>query len=470
MQGLRIWMALLLSFAASFNISKAANYPLTTNAVLELFGDSLETDGTHTSPQTGERHWPYIYSALTLYYPELNLRMADISRSGGNPGDFFFNISGAGVAFMGYGFNNFQHVGLYYAGDGGGYTSNQMFLAISNNFQAPAWTTNGTSANEQQSGWCQSHPFEWFAFGPPPANATGGDFQKLHNDAVTNAGPRFGVGGIDVLNPLLPFWGPQFTLNNGETYLNIVQAPDPKVGHILSGGSLSWTTPILARLITDTNVSTACVDWGGSVTWTNHCVITSVIRSGNSLFFNRFDLRLPGGYDVPGVNIYGDVITNDCRGSFVVNPADADRWQFTQKLTNCPAGTYEVFQNGVLVTNLTDAQLTIPNGWNMYTLNVGPYWDKRMGSLHPIRIMAFVNPVTLEAGSAGAGEGMVAYLSDVGGLFPNTRGDALISAMGTRDTQIATNFTAIHAISQPQTVAWEIRLVSSAGTPAPFGH
>jgi hypothetical protein len=445
---------------------RAANYPFQTNAIIEEYADSLEIDGSSTSPQTGMRHWVYLYNALNNYYPNHHLKFGGIFRSGGKINDeFWYNMGGAGVSFFGQ-TNNVQYVGLLYAGDAGSLSSNGMFLAISNFFQAPLWTTNGTTANEQQSGWCATNHIEWIAFGPPPADITGGAFQKLHNDAVTNAGPLFGVMGIDVLNPLYLSWSNQYHLDNGAANLNVIQSPDPKVGHYLSGASLSWAFPILRRLITDSNVSTSIIDWTNATEVSSyHCAISSISRSGNSLTFNRADDRYAMGYDVPGVNVWGDTITNDCRGAWVTKPDDADFFQFTQGLTNCPAGTYEIYHNGVLVWTVTDTQLTRPNGLNFFTNNVGPYWDIRCKSIHPIRTYALCDQTTLISGSAGAGEGMVSYLSNVGSHFPAHRGDALIADMASKNTQIQTNFVPIWSAPTTQTIGWEIRLV---GGPPPL--
>ena len=95
-----------------------------------------------------------------------------------------------------------------------------------------------------------------------------------------------------------------------------------KGGHPGAGAQLAMTLAFIKQITTDTNISTATVDWNSSTpVATNHCVISGISRNGNVLTFTRHDDRLPFAWD-PLNPLMGR--TNDCNQAFVLNPNDAE--------------------------------------------------------------------------------------------------------------------------------------------------
>ena len=185
----------------------------------------------------------------------------------------------------------------------------------------------------------------------------------------------------------------------------------------------------LKQITTDTNISTAVVDWNSSTpVSTNHCVISGISRSGNTLTFTRHDDRLPFAWDVSP--LMG--ITNDCNQAFVLNPSDGNYFQFTIGIQNIPTGTYSVLIDGQFVGAYSSADLAA--GWNMFTNTVGPYWAQRTEVLGRIRDKEHVDRYSRLPGSASDGQGMISYESFGNMYFTNSayRGDALINILSNR--------------------------------------
>lgn len=435
---------------------------LPTNSVIADVGDSLKQDSSHSDTNVVGYRWSeYSESAVQLYYPYRRIWWGNFSSSGSTFHNYRITMAATVLAFEAHDFNNYPHYVIVQSTDNGGDGYATRMLAFSNLVTAPLWHTNGVNAMVQLGGWCSSNTYTFLPQADPPEGLPLGSLYLDHVNAAKDTATAYGGVFIDTLTPLNLTWSNQFYLNNGVN-LDILQSPDPKAGHIMSSGSYGESVPTSDTFITDTNISTGCIDWAtGTPVWTNHCVFSSVSRSGNSLFFNRLDLRLPGAMDVPGTNIFGKVITNDCTKYFtLVDNSASNHYQFTQGLSNCPAGQYQIYHNGTLVATVSDTELTKPNGWNMYCLFKGRYWDKRSGVLALIRIKDGTDQVTLDPESAGFGESLVSYGSYSGSYWPTDQGDAFIQDMNNvKNPQIATNFNDIWAMAAPEQVAWEIRYI-----------
>jgi len=444
--------------------AEGADLSISNNAIVCFFGDSwnYDPDPSASTNIAGFRMEAYVHSYLALNYPQYSLFFYNWSRSGGTMDDMLTNrLQRLGLPVWGYQSNNFQHIGIACMTDNGGLDSNGMYLAMSNVFQAPRIMSDGGTALNSQSGWASTATVQWIGLGEPPLEGPGPDTaQRDRNDATTNAGPRLGLRGIDIWNPLSQSWTNDYIANGGT---NIQWFSAPKAGHFASGGALSWALAILKSITTDTNISTCIADWAGSVVSTNHCVLSGVSQSGNTLTFNRLDDRLPMAWDVPD-----GTITNNATTAFNLAPGDANYFQFTLQITNLPVGNYIVKIDGATVAVLPQAVLA--GGWNMFTNYTGPYWAQRKEVLGLIRDLEYVNRVTLIPGSAGDQLGLVALGSNLDTQWGlGKRGDDLIAAGNAKVAQVNTNsafsFAAIRAAAQPTNHTFTITLAAPIFAP-----
>ncbi len=433
--------------------TRAADLVISNNAIICWFSDStsVDDDSALAGNITGYRAEAYLHSYLALNYPDKNISFYNFSRSGGLMNDEINAAAAEGLTVWGYQFNLNQHLGIAHATENGSLNSNQMYLAMSNLFQAPFTMTNGV-AMTNEPGWASTNFVQWVGMGALPQENANGDGGTViaRNGGGTNAGWTLGVRGVDIWGQLSHSWTNDFIATGGA---NVGWFAAPKAGHPGSGGQLSWALAILKGITTDTNLSTCTVDWSAAVIATNHCVLSSSSRSGNTLTFTRHDDRLPMAWDLPD-----GAITNDCSGAFRLFPGDMDLFRFTLQITNLPAGNYAVKIDGVTVAVLPSAALA--NGWNMFTNTVGPYWNQRKEVLGRIRDLEYVNRVTLVPGSAGDGVGIVSLDSNAGARWAaGDHGDALINSVAFKVTQVQTNFTAIHDAAQPTNHTFSISLV-----------
>jgi hypothetical protein len=437
----------------------AADLVLSNNAIICVFGDSWMVGGSPPDNMiSGYRFPDYVWSYFVLNNPTNNLSFYNLSRSGGTMDEMLTNrLQQDGLAAWDYASNNFQHIGIACMTDNGDLNSNQMYLSLSNAFQAPGIMSDGSATLNVQTGQAATHPVRWIGLGEPPHTGAGPDTQQgARNDAATNAGWVLGIRGVDSFNILSPSWFADFTANGGT---NVQLFASPLLNHFASGGGLSWAFAFLKSITSDTNISTCVIDFNSAIgAATNHCVISSVSRSGNTLTFNRIDDRLPPAWDVPD-----GTITNDATTAFNLNPSDATYFHFDLQITNLPTGNYDVTIDGQRVATVSSG--TFSAGWNMITNYAGPYWAQRKEVLGRIRDVEYVNRNTLVPGSAGDALGEISYVSFAGSHWiAGLRGDALIASMHTNISFLTTNasfsFAAIKAAAQPTNHTFTVKLVS----------
>jgi len=455
------YSALCIPLAVRQDSALASDLVVSNNAIVCILGDSLMID--QTAPITGYRFPDYVESYFQLNYPNAGIHVFQLSRSGGDMNDVLTNrVQEAGLPLWGFGFNNNQHLGIVQATDNSGLNSNQMYLALSNVFQAPALMSDGDATLVTHTGWTTTNTIQWLGLGDPPsASSDGGpDAQGARNNAATNAGWRLGIRGIDVWNPLSNSWTADFNVNGG-TNIQFFSSDSGKGGHVGSGGQLSWVFAFLKSITTDTNISTCTVDWNSSTpVATNHCVVSSISKSGGTLTFTRHDDRLPLAFDIPD-----GTITNDCSGAFRLIPGDANFFQFTLQITNLPVGNYSVRSDGIRVASLSNTVLAA--GWNMFTNTVGPYWNQRTEVLGRIRDKEHVDRVTLVPGSAGDGEGMISFGSNAFAQWgSNKRGDALINSLSNNVVNVLGFDTLTATAAQPTNHTFEIMFLAPRFAPA----
>jgi len=401
--------------------SRAADLVISNNAMICLFGDSLMVDSQ--APSVGFRFPDYLESYLQLNYPTSHIHIFNLGRSGGTMDDRLTNnIQRNGLALWGYQFNNYQHIGISHASVNGASDSNHMYLVQSNIFLAPALMSDGDMNLVRHTGWAATHPVQWIGLGNIPGLPDGSPGIRDLNNAGTNAGWTLGIRGVD-------WW---YSLVAGVTNdQSGLEAGWQKNGHPGGGMELAMTFAFLEQITTDTNISTATVDWNSATpVSTNHCVISSVSRNGNVLTFNRLDDRLPFAWDINP--LMG--ITNDCMQAFAMYPSWGDMFKFTIRVANIPPGQYAVLIDGQIVGVVPDTVLSSANGWNMFTNITGPYWAQRTEVLGRIRDKEHVDRYTRLPGSASDAMGMISYgsFASVYWSTNSNRGDALINVLSNR--------------------------------------
>lgn len=418
-------LTLLLFLAPATRASIITN----DNTTLVFFGDSYDTYPYH---YFGD----YLASWAALGHPQFTNHWSSASRSGGSIEEANEDrLERLGLAHWESGQ---RAIGLIMADDDGGYTSNQVQMNLTNTLVSPTSFFNGL-AYTNEGGWCATQNITWIGIGAVPHESADGDSGEIaRNNAVTNMFMLLGRPYVDMWNPL---WtgGWSNDINSGASLLGFYSG-----GHPYASGSLTMGITIAQKLADkDTNVSLATVDFStGRVVATNHCVITSISKSGSSISFTRHDDRLPMAFDVSD-----GTITNDCRDAFIAMPELSNAFWFTIAVTNLPAGNYSVNIDGAPVTTLSSSALAA--GWNMFTdwNSNSPYWKQRVEVLALVRLKNGADPVTLydhSASEAGPdGLDLVNYDS-YSQLFwdEGYRGDALAVAL----QFISTNLDALDAL------------------------
>ena len=257
------------------------------------------------------------------------------------------SLQSFGLGVFGYQSNNLQRIGISFGTDNSNLTSNQMYLAQSNLCLAPALMSDGAFPLTSQTGWATaSNSMDHCRF-TASRECRGGDdggaqSQRARDAACTNAGRDFGVVGVSLFVNEVTVVTNDAAQTSGNT-IGIFNGT-AKFGHAEAPWHLMMAIDFLTQITTDTNISTAIVDWNSAtVVDTNHCVISSVSRNGNTLTFNRLDDRLPMAYDISSTDP-----TNNATPIFGIAPWLANAFRFTQQITNPPAGSYDVLIDGVL--------------------------------------------------------------------------------------------------------------------------
>jgi len=432
----RALLLLLLSAGAA-----RASVITNDNNALVLFESSYDTSPYH---YFGD----WVGSWAALGHPQFTNHWASASRGGAGLQEANENrLERLGLPHWASGQ---RALGLIMADDNGGYTSNQVRMQLTNTFAAPGLFYNG-ALYTNEGGWAAAHSVTWIGIGAIPHDSVGGDGgESDRNGAMVRMCSDFSLLGIDLWNPM---WNGGWSADQ----INSTQLLGFYTGsHPFASGSLTMAILIAQALAgADTNVSLATVDWNAAtVVSTNHCVISSVSRTGGTLTFTRHDDRLPMGWDVPD-----GTITNDCRNAFVAMPALANAFWFSLAITNLPVGIYDVSIDGVKVATLRETDLA---NWNMFNHTVGPYWAQRVEVVGRIRDKNGTDRVTLLDHNAGvggtSGRDLVNYGSDAQGSWDlGTRGDALTAALASDLTALDGYDKLIHDAAQPTDHSFSIK-------------
>jgi hypothetical protein len=412
-----VWTMLTATYQAP-----AADVTMQTNAIGAAIGDSYWY-APDQDPITGNRAVEYMASGLKLMFPYKNTHLFNFSRSGLNMDIALSNNVTIAMGLWGYQSNSFQHFGWLLGTDNGSLSSNQMYLANSNIFLAPALISNG-GLTLTNNGGQYAKPIDWVGFGYPPNASSDGapSTEGARNNASVNAGNNLGVRGVDGFNVLSNGWVTDYNANGGT---NVDWVYPSGIPHFLSGGAKSEADASLAQMFPSrSNLTTCVVDWNGAIVTTNNCLVTSV-SAGASLSFDCIEYSMGAAWDHPGDVVADGTITNNADKAFNLVGNYCEYFKQILQITNLPAGNYYVKEDGEIIATLSSTVLAA--GWNRGTNTTGPSWRKRVKVLADIRKVTGVNQVSLHQNATG----IFAYGSASTAVWPGTQGDALIAAMNT---------------------------------------
>jgi hypothetical protein len=306
--------------------------------------------------------------------------------------------------------------------DNGGYGSNACIQWLTNIAHFPPLSWNGVAETNQMIPCTNITPM--FLGCLPDNDAPPSSLAAQRNYASTNANAIYGTPIINTFD---------YLYTNGY-FTNALATFDN--GHPLQALTLVIDDYQLRAMGADTNVGSFTADWNAATvigTTTNHCVVTSVSKSGNTLTVTMQWDRMGIYYDVPD-----DLSTNDARNAFLINSHLADTWQWPVKVANLPAGNYTVAIDGSDVCTLSSAQLAA--GWNQTTNNAGPIWEQ-MKNVFKARLNQMgVNYTTRLSHSAGV-NGTIAGVPDMANF-----GSATVTPYVTQGKR-GTNYLAALAVS-----------------------
>jgi hypothetical protein len=466
-----IW--LLLAFYLLIGVRLATATPLLslttkTNYFL-IVGDSYFVDDTGGTqpPSVGYKTPDLLHGFLQSQHPTNQIRLWNLSRSGGNYGDYAIMLAQGGLPFSGYRSNLDDHFVFIKATENGGNNSNQVFLNYSNYCLAPALMTNGTTFGAV-GGYAATATWKIYGMSDfPSLGASGNPLLSTHgiqSSGATNATLRYGAGAVDIL---FPSWTAATNDNVQRQGTNFWVTTGSKAGHIWSGGH--WVGFIHAAQqmvydpatgLYDTNISSAVIDFNaGSVYSTSHCSVFNVVRIGNTLTFTRLDDRTTFAWDVR--NPTTGITNDESSGYTLIDPSLRNAFNYGLQVQNLPSGNYILIIGGQTVGTFSDVQLStgdIGNGLNLFTNQNTPQWAQAVDGLRRIRVWEYVDPVTLIPGSAGDNQGAVSYGSTAFGRWQaGDRGDALIASMTAKGDQSTTNFASIQTQFTPTNLVWQLQ-------------
>jgi len=320
--------------------------------------------------------------------------------------------------------------------DNGGYGSNSVVQWGTNLFSFPPLSWDGSSAgNEGLSIAGISH----VALGCiPDATDPPASLAWQRNTASTNLNGLYGAPIID-LNGILRANG-WWTNSLVGFYAG---------GHPYPAGSLIMAMEMLLAQNVETNIGAVAFDWQAASASTNHCAVTGLTVSGNTLSCTIHFDRMPMAWDVPD-----GTITNDARDAFTVAPVLGNAFQWTIQVTNLPVGSCSIILDGSNIVTLSSSALAA--GYNLFTNYNGSQWAQRKETLNRNFDQIGCDRVTRIAHSAGQALSLNAIsgkadMVNLGGnasqqyVTNGKRGTNYTAAMQTWIDQVQTNYdVAIH--------------------------
>jgi len=407
----------------------------------------------------GQRQNFFLGSFFINYYPQYFVSYRDHSRSGaGNSEMVYDRMPMYGIPDAGACYGKTNGLNFFYVSDngadfaGGNYDSNSVYGFFKEILQYPtnAYDRLGVFTND----WSQPNPqniFQSVVIGAIAYHASNGipgaeDF----SNGARNAALEDGAPYVDSWSNLVSvvtnayFNGPNLWWNE------FLDHPGNEL-------QLLWTLTTLRSLGVDTNTYTAIIDFNTTtVSSTNHCTVTGLSRNGNGLTFTFHADRMAPGFYVPDGNI-----TNDCRGAFTLMPSVGNQFCEILRITNLPAGNYELDIDGSNVVTLSAAQLAA--GYNQFTNYNGAFWAQKKEILG---LMCDLLDVLRSDACTDAHPGsnflIENYESWARARWPTNKNisvDYYIAQMSDRESELQAEDVLIHAAAQQTNHTFSVKLV-----------
>jgi hypothetical protein len=357
------------AFATDFN-------HLTNNTRIVNFSSSWDASPYHL-------YFDYVWSALVNDNPTVTLHINTAAHGGGGIEDAQIREEKNGIGHWGYQTNGDPIIMFFHTTSN---NSNEVYTNMPLVLQATTNLWNGTIFTNE-GGWCATSHLYDVVMGMQPNETSDGDSTyRGGNDAAGVIASNSGVTFVDWWHQLITSWSNDFA---GQ---QLVWSGDPT--HPAPAGHLNMAIALLQSIGVETNVWSASVDWSATVNATNHCYVSGVSQSGNTLSFTvRLD-RMGFAYDVPDATI-----TNDARPAFAIKPEDASAFNETVIVTGLPTANYNLMLDGALIDTASAAQLAA--GRNLFTNYNGALWAQKKEVLGRIRDKHGTDRVTLLDHSAG---------------------------------------------------------------------
>lgn len=396
----------------------------------------------------------YMDSALINMNPGALLHPRSAASGGAGLGDFTqTEIPIRSIPSWGYRSNGYPLLCFVHITDT---TSNLVFNGLPSVLQAPTNLWNGSSV-VASAGWAATSHVDFVVLGIQPDETSDGSpgGPGMSQVVATNIASSMGYLWNDWWFTLEPSWSNDFS---GQ---KLVWSTD--AGHPSPAGHLNMAIAALKRIGVDTNVWSASLHWDASNVSTNHCVVTSPSRTGNTLSFTLHLDRMAFGWD-----ILDGTSTNNASLAFTVKPEDGNSFRELLIVPDAVDGSYRVtWESDVFYT--TGAQLR--NGVNQFTNYVTSLWRQKITVLGDLRDRRGVGRGTLMPTHDASGPGAhglrdeINLYSVANSLWPSAQGNALIAGLDSVETDLFSLDNYPHSDTQQTDRTISIELIPPRAAP-----
>lgn len=446
----------IISAATLFLAMRAsAGLVITNDTMVTTWSDSF------ARAQYGQRQNFFLGSFFINYYPQYFISYRDHSRSGASNLEMVTSrVPMYGIPDAGASYGKTNALNIFYVsqngtiGTDGAFDSNSIYGFFKELLQYPtnAYNRFGILTND----WSQpdaQNLYQSLVIGDIPYNTPDGEpVARDYSYGGRSAALEDGVPFVDSWSNLVNVFTNAYA-NGPNLWFNA-----PAFDHPGNELQLVWTLTNLRSLGVDTNTYTAILDFNtATVSSTNHCTVTGLSRNGNNLSFTFHADRMAPGFYVPD-----DIITNDCRGAFTLMPSLGNQFCEILRVTNLPAGNYELNIDGSNVVTVTSAQLAA--GYNSFTNYSGPFWAQKKEVLGLMCDMLDVLRSDASSDAHPASNLLIQkYESYASARWPTNKFgvDGYIAQMSDRETELQAEDVLIHAAAQQTNHTFTITQVSS---------
>ena len=365
----------ILQMLAALTALFAMRAPAQTSPLI-LTNDTMVTTWSDSFARAtfGQRQNFYLGSFFLSYYPQYFVSYRDHSRSGASNLEMLTNrVPEMGLPDAGASQGKTNSLNFFYVSDNGdapffdSYDSNSIYGFFKGLLQYPTntYTRFGVLTND----WSQPNPqnlYQSIVIGDIAYDTEDGlPAARDYSYGGRSAALEDGVPFVDSWSNLVAVTTNAF-LNGPNLWFNA-----PWFDHPGNELQLIWDLTNLRSLGVDTNTYTAVIDFNAAkVSSTNHCVVTALSGNGTNIQFTFHADRMAPGFYVPDGSI-----TNDCRRAFTLMPSLGNQFCEILRITNLPAGTYEIDMDGSNVVTVTSVQLAA--GYNNFTNYSGAFWAQK---------------------------------------------------------------------------------------------